>query len=73
VGTTVSRTLETLPYVWLTLSPTQKEVLFPEDVVYFWNDLTKSIASSPKQFVQSIAYDKASESFLIESKLFIYP
>lgn len=42
VGTTVCRTLESIPHLWKALSKSQKDI-FPEQVQEFWNTITRSI------------------------------
>jgi len=74
VGTTVARTLETLPYARKRISQEQKEFLFSEEVVSYRNALTEHIDHATVQkYVDHIAYHETTTSFTAGSKLFIYP
>ncbi len=74
VGTTVARTLETLPYARRKISQDQKELLFSEEVISYRNIFTANIDhSSVQKYIEHIAYHEPTKSFTISSKLFIYP
>ncbi len=67
VGTTVCRTLESLPFLWILLSDEDKS-LYPMDVQDFWNRLVEGYSS---EFVTSYIANDA--SFIFESFLYITP
>ena len=68
IGTTVCRTLESLPHIWNHLTEIQKDI-FPEWVRNFWNGLTENLTS--EWVISDIHIGK--ESILFESRIYIYP
>ncbi len=74
VWTTVARTLETLPFARQRISEQQKGSRFPKEVVAFRDWLIQDQKESlTDKYLQSITYNEQTNSFLLESKLYIYP
>ena len=72
IGTTVTRTLETLPYLYRLLD-TKTLRFLDEQTITFWDTLTKDISLAQAQsFVNNITILESKVCFL-ESTLFIYP
>lgn len=68
IGTTVCRTLESLPHLWNHFTEREKTI-FSEEVKNFWNDLTENLTS--KWVITDIHIGK--ESIIFESRIYIYP
>lgn len=73
VGTTVTRTLETLPYIWKVLEHENSEFLSCISTNYkaFWIDICAEISyGEAKQIVSNLI---VSDTISCESSLFLYP
>lgn len=69
IGTTVCRTLESLPHLWKSLSNTQKNI-FSENVQDFWNQIAETI-NQEKPCISDVSL--LGDSFFFESSIYIYP
>ncbi len=70
VGTTVCRTLESLPYVWTEL---QKEKLgaFTKETILYWENITGDKAS--ESYISCLSLEKKSMSIFFSTEIYIYP
>lgn len=68
IGTTVCRTLESLPHLWQLLGSEEKSE-YPPEVCQFWSDLAERQLRSP--MVGSIVITPSSIFF--ESHIYLYP
>ena len=78
VGTTVTRTLESLPYLWkyLKINNILENLNLSEKTIQFWNDLTKDITNKDSiiKFSPNLLKTYPSLDFLtFKTKLYIYP
>lgn len=72
IGTTSTRTLESLPYLRVQLNQQQKHLLTDIDTRQFWDKLTHSIAHEQGvKYVRGIVLKD--ETVLFHSTLYIYP
>ncbi len=74
VGTTVTRTLESLPYVRKTLTQELKQELFTDQTITFREQISENLPTfAIETYIQYLQYDPASKLISVESKLYIYP
>ncbi len=70
VGTTSTRILESLPYLWVKLKKYQNLTIEKSEVATFWDKLTKDISvDKADEYVHDIKFWPLS----FQTKLFIYP
>lgn len=70
VGTTVCRTLESLPYVWKNITQESRETLDKETINY-WNHLTKNL--EPKNWIHNTIFNFASWILNFSTSIYITP
>lgn len=71
VGTTVARTLETLPYVWKALSHEDRTRCSSEACVY-WDRVTSDVSQElVDRYISSIHV--ATDDIVVQTRIFIYP
>lgn len=70
VGTTVCRTLESLPFVWKLLD-TSLQKRFPEETQHYWNQLSMNIAST--SWIQSIDANTDEQLLSFSTAIYILP
>ncbi len=70
VGTTVCRTLESLPYLWLTLSEDDKSLLEKKTRDY-WDTLTKEM--EPMNYTSEAQIDKEKSVITFFTEIYLYP
>jgi S-adenosylmethionine:tRNA ribosyltransferase-isomerase len=70
VGTTVARTLESLPHVWKKLSQEQKQRCTQETRIY-WDTLCETIED--EGYIHDLSLDMESSSIHFSTTIFIYP
>ncbi len=70
VGTTVCRTLESLPYLWQELEKATT-IHFSDETKVYWKNLTKDLPVQP--YISSISTYKGSTSVLFSTEIYIYP
>ncbi len=73
IWTTVTRTLESLPYLWKRLSEENDFLAqFDDDVIRFWNQLTVTVSlDQAHQFIPHVSLDQGHLSF--STQLYLYP
>ncbi len=70
VGTTVCRTLESLPSLWQSLDQEMKEI-FDSNIIAYWNTLTEDLA--PTNWIEHITYDSQTGSLTFSTSIYITP
>ena len=70
VGTTVCRSLESLPYLWQGLSMDIRESIDTE-VGEWWDTLTESLEQA--DFIYSVVYEDVSKKISYATTIYIYP
>ena len=70
VGTTVCRSLESLPYVWREMRKEDKEKYTSETQIY-WDTLTQNIES--KNFIHNLSINYPVSAITFSTSIYIYP
>jgi S-adenosylmethionine:tRNA-ribosyltransferase-isomerase (queuine synthetase) len=70
VGTTVCRTLESLPYVWQSLDEEKKKE-FDTLTRSYWDNLTETIGK--EDFISRLSWDQTTQSLHFFTSIYIYP
>lgn len=70
VGTTVCRTLESLPYLWIRLLK-KETVDFSEETRLYWDTLTRALPA--ESYISDISFDQKSRSIFFSTEIYIYP
>ena len=68
VGTTVCRTLESLPSLWKSLDQEMKEI-FDSNIIAYWNTLTEDLA--PTNWIEHITYHSQTGSLTFSTSIYI--
>ena len=70
IGTTVCRTLESLPYLWKEL---QKEKIIDcsKETIIYWENITKPLKK--ESYISSLSFDEENKSILFSTEIYIYP
>ena len=70
VGTTVCRSLESLPYVWQELKDEEREK-FPPEVQTYWNFVIKDLTS--QDFIHNLIINYQLSIINFSTSIYIYP
>ena len=70
IGTTVARTLESLPYLWKAFDADIKEG-FDSSVREYWDSLTSDIWDD--MYISEVIHDAHSHTIHFQTKIYIYP
>lgn len=72
VGTTVCRTLESLPFLWRCLLPEEK-MYFSEDVRAFWDGIAHITDDRSREWTFVTAYEHDRGVYRFETHIYIFP
>lgn len=72
VGTTVCRTLESLPFLWRRFTPEVKEN-FPLGVRQFWESTAHITDDRSREWVFVTAYEQSDQVYRFETHIYIFP
>lgn len=72
VGTTVCRTLESLPFLWRCFTPEMKKN-FPLGVRLFWESIARITDDRSREWAFVTAYEQSDHMYRFETHIYIFP